>query len=157
MFRGVLIGICWSLPLIPPLCTRPCVVDELSPAGAVEESQALGQHRLSEHPSAPSGVTVPWRSGPRVAGGWLQVCGCPPGPPLRPARCTPPRLSAQQTKAPHLVCGRAGLTAAAVALPQTPVPWQLLLAPLALGSLSLPSCTPAQTVLLFSASPIFVI
>lgn len=119
MFHGVFIGICWSLPLIPPLCTRLRVVDELSPAGAVEESQALGQRRPSEHPSAPGGVTVPWRSGPRVAGGWLQVCGRPPGPPLRPARCAPPRLSAQETKAPFLVCGRVGLTAAAVALPQT--------------------------------------
>lgn len=96
MFHGVSIGICWSLPLIPPLCTRLRVVDELSPAGAVEESQALGQRRPSEHPSAPGGVTVPWRSGPRVAGGWLQVCGRPPGPPLRPARCAPPRLSAQE-------------------------------------------------------------
>ena len=99
MFRVVLIGICWSLPLIPPLCTRPCVVDELSPAGAVEESQALGQRRLREHPSAPGGVTVPWRSGPRVAGGWLQVCSCPPGPPL--TECT-----GDQGSAPRLRKGR---------------------------------------------------
>lgn len=156
MFHGVLIGICWSLPLIPPLCTRPCVVDELSPAGAMEESQALGQRRLSRHPSTPGSVTVPWRSGPRMARGWLQVCGRPPGPPL--SRLAAPRRDCVHSR-PRLHSSSAEGPASQplLALPQTPVLWQLLLAPPAPGSLSLPSCTPAQTVLLFSASPIFVI
>lgn len=39
-------------------------MDELSPVGTVEESQALGHGWPSEHLSTPGRVIVPWRSGP---------------------------------------------------------------------------------------------
>lgn len=137
LYKHLLVSYLW----IPHLCTRPCFVDRAVSRKPWRRARPPGHGWPSEHLSAPRHGDCPlevWsrRGSPGCVARGL-VAGFhshPPGPLLRSAGCLRP--STQKTKALFLVYRGSGLTGTAVVLPQTRALCQLLLAPPAMGSLS---------------------